>query len=261
MRARYLYESVSYQQNEYLTADVDNIIRIDDWSIRGFGEHEAPKSRVRSRRLIESWSLNDFNVPRHELEIKFNYALESCLCSSYGVVSEQGGLDIDDGHYVGSAKPISEVQPADVAALDWRDFDHLDAYCSHEALRGGASEALYTTVHRPGEQPWKGKNQRAVELSNRCDKLKTMVRHLRTHWRAPWCDYEPWLLTISTSKRLRYTMPQHSPVELFSLLTFSAPAFLFSFVNGAVCHAPHVVAHKILKQRSQRSSSNGSQNA
>jgi hypothetical protein len=53
-----------------------------------------------------------------------------------------------------------------------------------------------------------------------------------------WRDKDPWLVTISASKMLRYTRPRNGPAELWSILSWMAPAILFTFINRAVCQLP-----------------------
>jgi hypothetical protein len=50
---------------------------------------------------------------------------------------------------------------------------------------------------------------------------------------------EPWLVTASASKRLRYSVAEKTPVALWALLTWLAPANLFVFINRAVCQPAH----------------------
>ena len=57
--------------------------------------------------------------------------------------------------------------------------------------------------------------------------------------------YEPWLLTITSSKSLRYTVPQYAPIDLWASLTWLAPALLYTFINTAVCQLPQFVEEEV----------------
>jgi hypothetical protein len=57
-----------------------------------------------------------------------------------------------------------------------------------------------------------------------------------------WGDKEPfYVVNISASKRLHFTQPENGSIELWQLMTWMAPAFLFTFLNSAICLAPHVM--------------------
>ena len=73
------------------------------------------------------------------------------------------------------------------------------------------------------------------------DDLRRLTKeHKRQH-----PGYEPWLLTISSSKSLRYTVPQYAPVDLWASLTWLAPALLYTFINRAVCQLPQFVEEEV----------------
>jgi hypothetical protein len=67
--------------------------------------------------------------------------------------------------------------------------------------------------------------------------LYQVVETLVTRW-----GELPWLVTITTSKRLRYTAPGDTPLSLWAALTWMAPAQLFVFINRVVSQTPHVRA-------------------
>lgn len=52
---------------------------------------------------------------------------------------------------------------------------------------------------------------------------------------------EFYVVNVSASKRLHFTIPENSPIELWHLLTWTGPAFLFTFLNNAICLAPHML--------------------
>jgi hypothetical protein len=58
-------------------------------------------------------------------------------------------------------------------------------------------------------------------------------------------DY--WLVSLKASKRLRFTTPVDGPPELWALLTWSAPALLFVFINRGTLQLPHFLVDSLLK--------------
>jgi hypothetical protein len=66
--------------------------------------------------------------------------------------------------------------------------------------------------------------------------VKALVMSLERAWPQDKFD----LLTLTFSKQLHFTVPEYSPIELWHLLTWMAPATLFVFLN-AVCEAPHIL--------------------
>ena len=68
------------------------------------------------------------------------------------------------------------------------------------------------------------------------------IRELATNLKARWDGEDPWLVTVTANKSLRFTAPGNAPVEVWATLTWMAPALLFSFLNRAVCQAIHVAA-------------------
>ncbi len=124
---RYVYESVSWPWNEYAAAAVENIIKIS-----GFVD-DAGKT------------------------LSYDYSLESCIRSSFGVAWEDGGLDVDAGSYSANISALNTAggdlvlnqgysdktgaltRPADTLqrlaeSLDWSDA-HLVTISASKALR------------------------------------------------------------------------------------------------------------------------------
>jgi hypothetical protein len=203
----YIWETVGWQWNGDITADVQNIIRIEGMT---------------------------FDITNELFRLEYDYALEECLQSSFGVAFEPTGLDVDGGRCALSAKPVSEVKPEDVKHLTARDLAHLGIGYGEEA------EALYVKSnaipeHRALESEEDLDDEKWAEYAR--DRVVARARRLRDAW-----GEEPWLVTSSLSKRFRFTAPINSPIELWSSLTYSAPSLLVMFMNRAVSLPAQLVA-------------------
>jgi hypothetical protein len=75
-----------------------------------------------------------------------------------------------------------------------------------------------------------------VSLARTRERITDVAKRLAKQEREPY-----FLVTISAGKQLHFTLPENGPVELWQLLTWTAPAFLFTFINLAVCLAPHIL--------------------
>ena len=138
--------------------------------------------------------------------MSFKYALEDCIESDLGVGREPGGLDVDDGYYNGEARHFSEVTSEDLGDLTARDAAHWNA---------GRIKHVHKFAALPAFHDW--------------------VKKLQKEW-----GRDPWLLTVSAKKQLRFTAPGETPLELWAALTWMAPALVFSFINRAVCQPAHL---------------------
>jgi hypothetical protein len=76
---RFLFESVKWPWNESLNATVENILRID------------------------------LDQSRPEGYLAFQYSLEKCCSSNFGISWENAGMDVDCGYYEGRFEPLSIV--------------------------------------------------------------------------------------------------------------------------------------------------------
>jgi hypothetical protein len=66
--------------------------------------------------------------------------------------------------------------------------------------------------------------------------LRQRGEELSLAWEEP-----AFLVTISASKKLRYTRLQNSPDELRAFLNWTSPALLFVFINRSVCQYVHLL--------------------
>jgi hypothetical protein len=215
----FLFEDVSSPWNETMNTEFQNVLRITNFK--------------------------DVALAGEGQKISFKFSLESCLASNLGLGMEYGGLDVDGGTHCGKAQPwhlveaqrgglqakgggkerTSEKDP--MAHLTARDLAHLgDAVPCHgrESTLKSAMADDFSTPART-EAIWNA-------LSPTVDFLKSPEG-----W-----DEEPWLVTISTSKRLRYAAPGNTPLGLWATLTWIAPAQLFVFINRAVCQPGDLAA-------------------
>jgi hypothetical protein len=177
----YLYESVSWAWNEFVSASVENILRIT--------------------------SLTD-EVQRKAgpVELSYQYALEQCLGSNFGVAFESGGLDVDNGGYAGRAVAIDNITERDVPI--------------------GAEYHL-------------GMNDKAEEPKGTLGRLRGLAKRFQeTSGKAAANGDGPYLVTLEASKALRYTMPKNGPDEFRAVLNWTSPALLFTFLSLSICQPP-----------------------
>jgi hypothetical protein len=148
--------------------------------------------------------------------LAFRFALESCLESNFGIRLERGGLDIDGGRHSGEAERWPEKGlPKTLGKLSVRDLAHLRHLAN--------IDPRLSVTEQSDDSPTE---------SEKLDTLTSVVGKLRREWRQ-----QPWLVSISTSKRLRYTAPVDMPLALWTALTWMAPAQLFVFINRVVTEA------------------------
>jgi hypothetical protein len=175
--------------------------------------------------------------------IKYDYSLQRCVRTNFGVAWEPSGLDIDGGWYESSRVrldplritaqaiesgylPLRHLKRRDVlelktqnksSAQDWDDlFDTKD------------DRELYANNWSPP-----GDDAPPTDIAGA---VKALVMSLEEAW--PQAKFD--LLTLTLSKRLHFTVPEYNPIELWHLLTWMAPATLFVFLNQ-VCQAPHIL--------------------
>jgi hypothetical protein len=183
----FVYENVGWAWNEYFGSKAENIIRIKN--------------------------LVDGDDGRR---LDFDYTLEKCLITNFGVAWERGGLDIDTGTYRGRIKSVAELTEDDVP-------DNAAPGYPDEKVPLGAREAELA-LSAP-----QLKAQRLAALRRRGEDLAHA-------WGEP-----AFLVTISASKELRYTRLENSPDELRAFLNWTSPALLFVFINRSVCQYVHLL--------------------
>lgn len=265
-REAFLYEQAKMPWNERISARIINVLAITD-----FTDLCVPVERATpqgSETLSETLQRLSYGLDRQSSEaqalrhvygpssssltplepnqvrlLSYDYSLESCIRSSYGIEwDENGGLDVDDGGFSGSAIHYSQLTEQLVPQLTADDLAHLASgiarrYPNDARVRAFARKTLDVILphHAPSSQP--------APLGKRetLDFLKKLAVTLGEAWGPDprGNAQEPWLLTISASKRLRYNKPKHSSVEAWAALSWMSPALLFTFINRAVCQLPH----------------------
>lgn len=272
----FLYERAVMPWNEEVSPSVENILSIRDFAnvlvpTEGITKHfqrngrklhgPGPTVVERVRKAVQPsigehphalhralrktpWSSEETRV------LAYRYSLAQCLRSSYGIGSEEnGGLDIDDGTFSGSAVHYSQLSADLVGHLTEDDLDHL---------RG----ALRLHYRRPDGEPEDAAKlaikylddakAAARDPSKPAVDRATLIRNVAGQLKLLWKGEEPWLLTISSKKRLRYTFPRNAPANLWQILTWITPAFLFTFINRSVCQLPHVLMQERNEKRNKR---------
>jgi hypothetical protein len=262
----YVYEEAKFPFNEGVYSRVHNVLAIDNFADMlaplaslqpqlGPGDKDERGPSRRLRDLIEplrkgrvidprdlqlntsfqsdvqakqAWSPDQVRV------LSYRYSLEACLGSTYGIGwEENSGLDIDDGLFSASAIHHTKMNADSLAELSKEDLSHFAFALARRygVAAKGTAQALIDTAKRMAHEP--AAKARAMALHAMKD-VATQLKHL-------WGGKDPWLVTISARKRLRYTVPRLTPQELWVQLTWITPAFLFAFINRSVCQLPHFV--------------------
>lgn len=183
----YVYENVGWSWNEFFGSKAENIIHITNLDDDSQG-----------------------------LTLNFDYALEKCLITNFGVAWERGGLDVDSGSYRGRITAHDALEASDVPA------NAPDGY-PHE-------EVDAQTVAR----------ERRLDDDQRIQRRLKALRALGGQLSKQWGE-KAHLVTISASKQLRYTRMRNSPDELRAFLNWTSPALLFVFINRSVCQTVHLL--------------------
>jgi hypothetical protein len=219
---RYLYELVSWPWNEQSRAEIENVLRVDNF------------------KCLEN---------RDEVAMSYHYSLEECRQTSFGLGIERSGLDIDAGEYQGTAKRVFRegkglLEKKDIEHVSRRDLVHMrlvDQYPSqHESRSRTPVESHVQQLARGWDPSHETLNDSVVDL------VVDRARSLSDTWKGAG-DY--WLVSLRASKRLRFTTPVDGPPELWALLTWSAPALLFVFINRGTLQLPHFLADSLLGGR------------
>jgi hypothetical protein len=251
----YLYERAKHPWNEQITAVIDNVFRITDFAnvtvdASTIATKSSPgtiKDHVRqvARRLRKGGPghgrpkcnpISAQRPPQIATEkaslLSYGYELESCIESNFGLGLRNGGLDVDDGRFDGSAIHYTQISPQLVEHLQRSDFLHLAVGLLRRYPNAQSPMNLLQLVLKvfPEEGDETSPETKRILVMN----IGVVLTEL-------WNGQEPWLLTVSASKRLRYSYPRDGQSDLWSLLTWMAPAFLFTFINRSVCQLPHLL--------------------
>jgi hypothetical protein len=225
---RYLYEWVSWPWNDQAKAEIENILRIDGFK---------------------------YSDEADEVSMQYEYSLEECQQTSFGLGIERSGLDIDAGQYQGVAKRVFRgekvlISKADVRHLTRRDLVHMDLLGDYEQLSSKRAAGKKAPTNRNLQalaQGWSSA-ENALDPDLARQALAARARKLSEDWRGRMRgNTEYWLVSLGASKRLRFTTPVEGPPELWGALTWTAPALLFMFINRGTCQLPHFLLDSVLQ--------------
>jgi hypothetical protein len=262
----YLYERAVWPWNKRLTTRVENVLKIRSFAnIKVDAEEmnlvlaeaadapaDARTAFLRSKRGLSQLPVEDDSCDIADGQARilhYQYSLESCIRSSYGIGWEDyNGLNVDDGKVSNVAVHWSQLQPHHVANLKPQDLEHLYLSLRRTAAASGQGDLASTALDH-------ATNVRSAELD---DAGHVACEHVR--WIAERLDGlvgpDLWFLDVSASKALRFSFPLNGPIETWSALTWMAPAILFTFLNRAVCQLPYALLKDELSAAAQ--SKNGS---
>jgi hypothetical protein len=198
----FIFEDVGWPVNEQLSADSENVIRIFDFTREG------------------------------DLSLDYKYSLERCIRTNFGIAWEPSGLDIDGGEFSARAVPLDTLSAFTIGS-QYKADDRLPRVTRRDiyALEAQQNASIYETL----AQGWSVPDSQVGDV---VEKLPLFAKRLA----AEWPDLAPfYLLDVSASKEIHFTIPEVSPIDLWQNLTYTAPAILFTFLNRAVCHAPHLL--------------------
>jgi hypothetical protein len=184
----------------------------------------------------------------------YEYSLEECQQTSFGLGIERSGLDIDAGEYRGVAKRVFRGEKVllnadDVRHVTRRDLVHMDllgAYQQFSAKRGESKKSATTPHLQELAQGWRS-TENLLDPDVTRQVVAARARQLSEAWQGRMrgnTDY--WLVSLGASKRLRFTTPVEGPPELWAALTWTAPALLFMFINRGTCQLPHFLLDAVL---------------
>jgi hypothetical protein len=216
----FILEDVALPLNESLGADVENVIAIRDFK-----------------------RANDF--------LSYTYALERCVRSNFGIAWEPSGLDVDGGRYEGRAVKLSAICAQIGGTTSSQTANGLPV----KMKRRDMLEMLATLVPPGQDSPWTnqlyqgwsqpGPAYQPDEVNDA--EILSALQQVGDALDAEWPQLGPfYLLNITASKEIHFTVPENGPIELWHILTWTAPAFLFTFLNRAVCLAPHLLIDAML---------------
>ncbi len=225
----HLFEDVIWPLNAGQSARVENIINISRFTREGNSE---------------------------AFGLSFSYSLQSCLRSSFGIGFERAGLDLDGGAVSLRAIPVDSLTHLSKAEYGM----NLGSSSAAFEVGGIALGHLrrrdvveMQSVTEPGLQ------EKLIDGTIGLDdvtptEVLTTLDTLGCALGSEWDEFAPYyLLDVTASKRLHFTVPENGPLEMWQVLTWTAPSLLFLFLNRAVALAPHLLMLKRLEMISETS--------
>jgi hypothetical protein len=252
----YLYERAVRPFNEQIKVTIDNVFRITEfanvdsdsgiarklegWTNASRGTdtnlvRDLARQIKKTRGAAAPFRFNRYigepPAPDRFRILSYGYELETCVSSNFGFGFQSGGLDIDDGRFDGSAFHFKQIRPELLHRLTRSDFVHLIWGLARNYPRYTRETlGLAAMVAELPREPWDSARERK-SVMRLVDAIAELLADL-------WGE-DPWLLTISASKRLRYSYPRNGQAEIWALLTYMLPAVLFTFMNRSVCQLPN----------------------
>jgi hypothetical protein len=232
----FLYERAVWPMNEELSALSENILR--------FQKFEETKN-----------------------SLSYEYSLERCVRSNFGIAWESSGLDIDGGHYDVQAIPLESVisqsrRGKETFCLKWRDvlewsstFDKKDEAALFRGTKPSEKAHDTRTSRSQSAVPECARKDDPQELSEFAptEEIADRLGKLGARLEKDWSHLAPfYLVTINASKAIHFTVPENGPIELWNLLTWTAPTVLFTFLNRAICTSPILLTDRWMKEASAR---------
>jgi hypothetical protein len=259
---QFIFENCVWPINENFSTVSENIIAFDNF------EHTDGASLNYTYRLQRSlrsnfgvaWERGGFDV-----DSGFYQALavpvEDFRYRASDNLGKDGGSTIPDTPLPGM--PTGQLKRRDVLAL-WERLDKRalqDLYCGASPPGDEAAKTNdYAGWVLPGVKPSVERvggiiSNTAVLVPAETDPDKTdsgqvadVVEEVARKMAMEWPKAAPfYVVNISASKRLHFTIPENGPIELWHLMTWMAPAFLFTFLNNCICLAPHVMVGDLIK--------------
>ena len=254
---KFIYENCVWPINADLNAASENIIAFDNF----FNDEDTSLSYTyRLQRSIRS----NFGVAWERSGLDVDEGFFQALAVPIEEFSRHVTVepDNDDDPPV----PTAPLEAIPIGRLRRRDVLELQACHDHEVLStlyGGFGHSPDQPVADPVLRTLKAREKdaavsvgtvlplelpvvvgRGEDATTREEIVYTVedaATRLADAWKMDFC-----VVNISASKRLHYTIPENAPIELWHLLTLTAPALLFTFLNSAVCLAPHVLIKSLL---------------
>jgi hypothetical protein len=218
----FIFEDVVFPINEDISAEIQNIL-----AVSGF---RASKDEKR-------------------LALRYDYALRRCVRSNFGIVWERSGLDIDGGTYDALAIPIAHLSSDCVTLADKAEQGKIPL---------GTDDAQPRNITELRSGPWaspedvKATTKLDPYSRTRVDSVEeplAAIRRVARQLETTTSLGEFYLVNVTASKTLHFTIPANGPIELWHLLTLTAPAFLFTFLNQAICLGPHILFDALIAAR------------
>jgi hypothetical protein len=253
---KYIYEHCVWPINSDLGAVSENIIAFDHF----FNDESSLSYTYRLERSIRS----NFGVAWERSGLDVDEGFYQALAVPLGdfsrriTLKKQSDNDNDDPVPTEPLTeiPVGQLRRRDVLELQasydhgvlgtlYNGFGPADAQANgNVAVRGLEDREKQAAIRTGTVLPQDEIAGAGEDATSRAEIVRTVGAagtRLAQAWESDFC-----VVNISASKRLHFTVPENAPIELWQLLTLTAPAFLFTFLNSAICLAPHVLVDTLI---------------